>query len=1007
MCWCKTRTAQLAIALLCIVAAIQSAQALDPKKSLTQYVHSVWRTEDGLPQSAVTKILETSDGYLWVGTQGGIARFDGVRFTVFDHTNTPALRDDFVTDLVEDSQGTLWIATTNGGVTSFRGGVFSHLDSIGPRAGITLAATPDGSVWIGGHGGLVQVRADSVARIFTTSDGLWSDHVRRLLTDKNGALWIATSGGLNRMVAGKILSYASGIDAAGKDVSDLFLDRDDNLLVQTRDTRITRRSRGGIAPLVIDGLPFGIISDMLVDRDGNLWFASAGQGLLRVSDREVTRFTSKQGLSSDQVNTIYEDRTGNLWIGTLGGGLDRLQDGAFTTYAIEEGLAADPVQSVLEDHLGDVWVATGAGLSRIRDHEVRTLTIADGLPTNELLSLREDHAQNLWVGTGEGLVRMRDGLVSETIAQSQGVPDYQITGIYEDHERRLWLSTRGGGVVRYSGGKARSFAKSDGLLDDFIFALIETTPGKILAGSRYGLDTIEDGRIGSGSPANNGLSDVLILSLHYDADKTVWIGTNGRGLFRLKNGHLEQFTTHQGLPDDTINNILQDGTDNLWIGSNKGIFRVSRRDLEAVSAGTRKRLAPLLFGKADGLKSSETTAGSQPAGWRGSDGRLWFPTIRGVAVIDPTHLSLSTLKPKARIEQVLADEVPVSLSGALKLPPGTSRLEIHFTAPNLSAPQRTRFRYRLEGLDAQWIPGNMERMAQYTNLSPGDYTFHVGASSADGSWNDQESTLRIYISPRFYQTWWFQLLSVLLGLFLVWLAYRARVNWLYAKAGILEERQRIAGEIHDSLAQGLSGIVFQTEAALISMARAPHMTSTHLISARDLAKTSLDDARYSVWNLSPPAFVHKSLVESLSAMAHQLTAGRVDQLDVRTSGAHWALRSEARHHVVLIVQEALSNAIQHGNARTISIDVTYAADALHLVISDDGTGFSQVPGTPQPARGYGMNNIRRRSDRLNARLEVTSEVGRGARVSLRVPRPSLVGRLWRRLRGSDPERIEG
>ena len=1005
MCWRNTRVAYLVIGLLCVAAPVQSALALDPGKLLSQYVHSVWRTEDGLPQSAVTKVLETSDGYLWVGTQGGIARFDGVRFTVFDHTNTPALRDDFVADLVEDSHGTLWIATANGGVTSLRNGAFTHLDSIGPRAGITVAATPDGSVWVGGHGGLVQVRNGSVVRIYTTSDGLWTDLVRRLLTDKDGALWIATSGGLNRLVDGKILSYPGASDAAGKDVSDLFLDHDDTLLVRTRDGRITRRSRDQIEPLTIIGLPLSTIRDMLVDRDGSLWLASAGEGILRVKGQQVTRFTAKQGLSSDQVNTLYEDRTGNLWVGTLGGGLDRFQDGAFTTYAMEEGLAADPVHAVLQDINGDVWVATSAGLNRIRENVVRTFTTTDGLPTNEILSLREGHTQDLWVGTGNGLARIKDEHVVETRSKLEGIPDYQITGIYEDRLHQLWLSTRGGGIVRIADGDVRSYTKAEGLIEDFVFALIEAAPGRILAGTSYGLNTIQDGRISNIS--KSGLNDVLILSLHYDADKIVWIGTNGRGLFRLKNGVLEQFTTRHGLPDDTINNILEDAANNLWIGSNKGVFRVSRSDLEAVSTGAKKLLAPLLFGKADGMKSSETTAGSQPSGWRGRDGRLWFPTIRGVSVVDPKRLYLSVREPKAHIERVLADENPVALGDGVKLSPGISRLELRFTAPNLSAPERTRFRYRLDGLDKQWIAANMERMAQYTNLSPGHYTFRVSASGADGSWKGQESLLRIYISPRFYQTWWFQLITMLLGLMLVWVMYRLRVNWLYAKAGILEERQRIAGEIHDSLAQGLSGIVFQTEAALISMARAPHMTSTHLTSARDLAKTSLDDARYSVWNLSPPNLVHKSLVESLSAMAHQLTAGRVDKLNIRCSGAPWALRSEARHHVVLITQEALSNAIQHGNAHTISIDVTYAVDALHLVISDDGTGFSQTPDSPQPARGYGMNNIRRRSDRLHARIEVTSEAGQGARVALRIPRPSLLGRLWRRLRGTDPERIEG
>lgn len=1002
--WQTRRMAMLVIGLLCVAAPFQSANALDPGKALTQYVHSTWGVDEGLPQSYVTSILETSDGYLWVGTQAGIARFDGIRFTTFDHTNTPAFHDDYIADMVEDSHGTLWIATSNGGVTYFRDGVFSHLDSVGPREGLSLAADNAGNVWIGGYGSLAQVRNRKVIKTYRAVDGLSGDLVRRLVVDSDQSIWFSTTSGLSRLVAGRIQSYSIKGGLPGNDVIDLYLDSGKTLWIRTRDAELTRRVNGKFESWSASGLPNTGIRDTLKDRDGNMWFAGTGSGLLRIGTGTASHLTAEQGMSSDQVNTLYEDRAGNLWIGT-GNGLDRLHDGAFKTYALEEGLSNERVNSVLEDSHGDVWIATDDGLNRLHGDQLKTYAAADGLPDANVFALREDHAKALWIGTASGIAKRDEDRFVPSQSMRDGIPDYQISGIFEDSKGQFWLSTRGGGLLRHHGSDISTYSKANGLLDDFVFAVAEGRQGEIWAGSSYGINSIQGTRI-KGYRANKDLADAMVLSLYHDAGDVLWIGTGSRGLFRLENGRLSRYTTRQGLLDDTINNILADGAGNLWIGSNKGISRIALRDLSAVAAGSKTKLDALHFGRADGMKNSETTAGSQPAGWRARDGRLWFPTIQGVVVVDPLKISLSKHSPLARVEQLLADESPVSLASHVKLAPGIARIEIRYTAPNLSAPERTRFRYRLEGFDDNWIPGKAERVAQYTNLSPGHYTFHVSASADDGRWNDQEGTLDFYLSPRFYQTWWFRLLCVIPLMLLAWGFYRMRVNWLYAKTSVLEERQRIAGEIHDSLAQGLSGIVFQTEAALISMDRAPHMTSTHLASARDLAKTSLDDARYSVWNLSPPEMVPKNLVASLRAMAEQLAAGRVDKLEIRSSGTPWAMRSEAQHHVVLISQESLSNAIQHGNARTVSIEVTYTPDAVHLVISDDGTGFPQTINNPMPARGYGMNNIRRRADRLHARLEITSEVGKGARVSLRVPRASIVGRLWRRIRGKKSMRIE-
>ena len=1003
----QRQLSRAALALLCATVPLRSAIALDPSKALTQYVHSSWRTADGLPQSSVMKVLETKDGYLWIGTQAGLARFDGVRFTVFDHSNTPALVDDWISDLTEDGEGTLWIGTSHGGVTTYRDGKFSHLDSVAARSALTLAVAVDGSVWLGGYGGMTHLEKGKVARTYTVADGLSGDPVTRVLADRSGSVWVATPGGLDQLIDGRIVAYTTRDGLPGNDVIDMGLDAKDTLWVKTQNAELTRWMDGHFQSWKIPGIAGADIHDILEDRDGNLWIASLTAGLFKISAQRVTHFSTKDGLSSNEIISLYEDRAGNIWVGTNEGGLDRFRNGSFTSYSRANGLAGDRTYSVMEDHAGDIWVTTPAGLNQLHGDRFRAFTTADGLPSNDVWALAEDHEQNLLIGTARnGLARMADGHVVPGLVARDGIPEYLLTAIVEDHQHALWIATRGGGLLRRADGQVTTYSRENGLLSNFIYALAEDDKGTLWIATSDGLNSITGGHIKSYAD-NPLLAHAWIITLHIDAKHVLWVGTVGRGLFRLEHGRSTRYTTRQGLLNDTVNSIQDDAAGNLWIGSDKGIYRLTAQELDAVAQGTGATMQPLVFGEADGMISSETNAGTQPTSWRARDGRLWFPTTRGLVVVDPARISLSDQARPATVEQLLADEVDTSLAVPARLAPGTRRLEIRYTAPNLSTPKRTRFRYRLDGFDEQWVAGSVQRVAQYTNLSPGHYTFHVGASDDSGRWGSREGILHFELLPQFYQTWWFHLLGGLAAMLALLGFYRLRVNWLHARAAVLEERQRIAGEIHDSLAQGLSGIVFQTEAALISMERAPAMTSKHLIAARDLAQSSLDDARYSVLNLSPPVLDQKSLLESLSAMARQLTGGRVDELDMHSSGTAWTVPAEAKHHIVLIAQEAVSNSMQHGNARTISINLTFALDSLRLAVTDDGIGFVPDCDAREHARGYGMGNMRHRALSLGARLEVTSEVGTGTRVFLNIPRPGLLIRWWQRLRGVGASRIEG
>jgi signal transduction histidine kinase len=559
--------------------------------------------------------------------------------------------------------------------------------------------------------------------------------------------------------------------------------------------------------------------------------------------------------------------------------------------------------------------------------------------------------------------------------------------------------------VRYVDGKASVFTTSAGLHSNRLFALAGGIDGTIWIGSNNGVDSIKDGLVAR-DPVPVDLAGSLVISLYSDSSNTLWIGTFGRGLFRLENGRYTQYTTHQGLPSDSVNSIVEDGARNLWVGSDHDVVRLSRQDLDAVAAGSSRTMTPLVFGSADGMKSAETSGGTHPSVWRARDGRLWFPTTRGVVVVDPMRLLLNDRPLPARVEDMVVDDAQASLNVPVRLQPGTRRIEIRYTAPSLSAPERTRFRYRLDGYDEQWVAGGVQQIAQYTNLSPGHYIFHVNAGSTTGGWSVQEATIGFDLVPYFYQTTWFKLLYWLTGLLVLWAAYRLRVNWLHAKAAVLEERQRIARDIHDSLAQGLSAIIFHTQAALYSLKKAPEMTSTHMTSVHDLAVSSLDEARYSVWDLSPAVLDPKNLGESISSMARLLVRGRIESLEINSSGTEWPLGAAANHHVVLIAQEAISNAIRHGHARNIWVNLEYFSEALHLSVTDNGIGFTPSPEIAERVRGYGMRNMHFRADRLGAALEVKSAPGSGTTISLHVRKLGRFRKVWYRLIGNTKARID-
>ena len=724
--------------------------ALDTQKSIGQYVHRSWQRDDGLPQNSVNAIAQTDDGYLWVGTQEGLGRFDGVRFTVFDTSNTPGLPGNLVTALRTDRHGALWIGTEQG-LARLVAGTFERFttdDGLDSNSVLAIYEDREGAIWVGTRRGLnrlaegprprftavapfagqrvTALRQDSAGRFWVgTDDGLYelsasttrkvrsdvpTGVVNALYEDAAHALWAGTDAGLFRMTA-------TGLASAGTadPVDSLLGDRDGNLWVGTNGAGLRRRHGDAAAALTMaDGLTNDVVLALLEDREGTLWVGTNGGGLNSFHDGKVTAYGVREGLNYDVVRTVYQDQSDTLWIGTSRGLNALTPDGRVTKIANDD-LSHRRVLAIAQSRQRDLWFGTdGGGLYRGREGRFTAFTEANGLSSNTVKAVLEGRDGTLWVGTSSGLNRYRDGAFTLV----PGVPPRAIiVSIHESPNDDIWISTRGAGLFRYRHGTLTALTMRDGLSSD------------------------------------------LISALHEDASGTLWIGTIGGGLNRLKDGRITAFRKQQGLFDDTVHVVLEDDADNLWFSSNKGIWRVSKRNLDEVASGRARSVLSVSYGVADGMRSSECNGSAQPAGWRTRDGRLWFPTLKGVVAIDPTHIALNQVPPPVVIDRLVVDGHPAA--GLPRIEPGRGDLEFHYSALSFVAPGKVTFRYKLDGFDLDWVDPRERHTAYYTHIPPGQYVFRVKAANDDGLWNETGAVLAFTLRPHFYQTFWFYALCVL------------------------------------------------------------------------------------------------------------------------------------------------------------------------------------------------------------------------------------------------------
>lgn len=956
--------------------------ALDPSKPPAQYSQALWRMSEGLPDNFVQSLLQTRDGYLWLGTTEGLVRFDGMQFTVFDTRNTPALHNNSVIALCEDRNGALWVGTSGGGIAVYRNGRFAATydtaNGLPDNYIRSIYEDRDGVIWITAHsGGLIRFR-DGRFHALTKRDGLPDDSLRTVFQDSRGDLWIGMDEhGICVMRGRSIRCYGKESGLRSEQIRAIHQDREGRLWVGTRAGGLHVFEGGRFRPVA--GIEAVAVRAIVEDRHGSLWVGTEGAGLWRIRQGQITRLTPREGLPHSFVRAVLEDKEGNLWLGTRGG-LLRLRDKKVETWTTTEGLVNDDVRVLLADPSGRVWFGTRAGLSVLEQGVVRTIRLSPEWSRDVVRTLARTADGTIWIGADTGLFRWRSGLVARVSLPPLGeAPAVRV--LFVDRAGRLWI-----------GLWDRLFVYEQGLLSDEttrmgrnvsgVNAIAEDLGGTIWIGTEEGLFALKD-RLADRMTSSSGLSHDRVTSLHADASGTVWIGTRG-GLTRFKNGRIDVFRRRDGLLSDNILSVTEDRLGYLWLTSRRGVMRVRKQELEEFAEGRIGYLHTVSFDTSDGMRSAECNGGEQPAAAMTPDGRMWFPTVAGAVVFDPQSLRDIPPPPRVVIERVIAQgkSWPVARDPIL-IGAGSGDVEIQFTAISLGAPERVRFRYRLDGYDQEWVESGGRRSAYYTHLPPGTYRFRATAYANDGSWPREEASVELTMEPHFYQTWWFYILGGCAVGALAWAAYQARMMTVHRRyKAVLEERARIAREIHDTLMQGVTGVALQLEAASRRLPAEPLQVKSRMERALARLDEVVAEARRTILELRAGSLDELDGEHALREMAERMSEEHGVQIRLRVEGQKRSLAPQVCTELAKIAREAAANAIRHSGASRVDVVLRYEADAVRLMTCDDGRGFD--PAHP-PETHFGLTGMRERARSIGGSVKIHSRPGAGTEVEVKVP----------------------
>ncbi|HEV2436989.1 MAG TPA: two-component regulator propeller domain-containing protein [Verrucomicrobiae bacterium] len=985
--------------LLCVSAAFISGTAGAANLSNSPFIVDAWGTEQGLPGSVVFSVIQTRDGYLWLGTQHGLVRFDGIRFTVFDEERTPGLNNDQIDFLFEDSHTNLWIGTDAGGAEREKDGRIENF-SIGYNShdGRVVSACEDsiGAVWL--------YTADAhLARYQNEKMEVWNfpfktpAMCRMIVAEKSGPLWIGEDRVMFSFHPSNFSPPAFAIE------QQIPVQRLDYLLA-SRDGGTWRFVDGGIQKWGSTQLernfgpyPWGnhIIKSACEDKNGDLIVGTLGAGIFWYDPKgDYRQISVEQGLSSAYVLSLCLDQEGNLWVGTDGGGLDRIKRKIFNT---PDGLHPWNVQSLSEDAAGGMWIAFGAqGAAYWKTNSVQYFHVG---PLQDAWTVLVDHRQHVWAGTRD------EGLFQFETNQFQFVPAAEVLGpqisvLFEDHEEQLWVGTPNG-LWLWDGRVWKTYTMQDGLSGNAVSAIAEDTAGNLWVGTGDGgVSGFKDGKFVSYRASENGLPGNDVSCLYLDQDGDLWVGTSGHGLARFHQGKWSRYSKRDGLVSNSISYIIEDDEGDLWIGSNLGLMRIPKNSPGGSTNGTLNFISSRSYGEADGLPTRECSSGSQPGACRTSDGGLWFPTTKGLAYVNPAELKPNLKPPRVMIESVLVDGLEQKTNRfdptwpqAIVIPPGHNQLNISYTALNYSAPKEVQFKYRLEGRDNGWTDARDTRVAFYNELSPGSYQFRVEACNEDGVWNKTGSVLTVTVQPQFWQTGWFRaaVILVFLGLVAAVVRYlstqklQRQLQALQQREALEKERSRIARDLHDQLGANLTQVALLGEMAEADK-DSPGEVASHAQQISQTARETTHSLDEIVWAVNPSNDTLDGLITYACKYAQEylVLAGLHYRAEVPAQLPAVVIPPEVRHNVFLAFKEAINNVVKHAQATEARIRLRMNSDNFTLEIEDDGRGLGQQ-NTPAARARNGLRNMRKRMEDIRGGFAIAGGGQGGTVVRLTVP----------------------
>ncbi|MBN9662127.1 MAG: hypothetical protein J0H49_28280 [Acidobacteria bacterium] len=954
---------------------LSAAWALDPTRALSQYHKRNWQVQDGLPRNYVMSVEPSGDGYLLVGTDEGLARFDGVRFVPFDPQPGVGLARRWIGALLHARNGSLWVGTFDGWIYEYRGNKVQTKFNAGGSV-FALLEDQAGRIWASTRNGVLRYGSDRfqpVAGLTRPPETAWNV----LTQDREGGIWAVTLDGLFRVQNDTVVQVPFDQRTAGEPLA-VEADRSGAVWVGTARglSRVDEHVR-----TIVAGVPGPVVS-ILQDRDGVVWVGSWGQGVFRVRGDHADSWSARDGLPDDFIRTLHEDPEGNLWVGTRGGGLVRCKDTPIVPYGLPEGLGGNYATTVAKAPDGHLWFGTWrGGLYRLVDNRFEPQPTPVPSLYCSVRALAIDPSGYPWIGNWEGLFGY-DGKRYRNYAPA-GSPYHLVSAMLFDRQGRLWLATSNNGVYVFSSGDV-SRPSASFLPGVEILSLFEDSRGRIWYGTPQGLGRLESGSAPAAVPVP-GLPADGVSAITEDTKGRIWATSLGGSLYSVAPGAPVVLGTAQGLPGSPLYRLLDDSADGLWISSAKGILRLGSSQMTEFLAGQRKRVDVALFDQDDGMRTPECHHVSQPAGWADPRGGVWFPTTRGFVLAVSRRMG-RTPPPEARIEEAVWDDHVWQPGMPLRLEPGAHALEIRFTALRLGWAEKILFRYRMEGLDPDWIETGQLRSARYARIPPGNYRFLVQARMPSGDWSARAGQLAIYQAPRFYQTAWFTALLFLVSVVIASALYRWRIHIIRGRySAVLAERNRIAREWHDTLLAGFAAITWQLEETLSRLKEMPAQAEATVELALKMVQHYRAEARSVIWDLRESRLDSETLASAVQSSLEQITRGSPVAGTVETQGLPVKLKDELERNVLRICQEAASNAKRHGRPERIRVELAYEPEQIRVRVEDDGAGFvpEEVMGL---SRGhFGLAVMAERAERFGGRLKLTSEPGRGTIVEAVIP----------------------